>query len=358
MSIKKIAERVGVSPATVSRVLNKPDYHCSSPQIQEKIWNAAIELNYTPNQAARNLKLGVSEQEEKTYYINVLMTRVDESRTDPFFSELLRVIESEIHKNFCILSKVWYMPVFSDDKKCLRVDLERMVNDMYQEEEGKCDGLIIIGKCNQAALKKLNRKYKSVVSVNRNSTNREVDEVICDGKKVAALAVEHLLQLGYEQIGYVGAVQNESRFRGFVETLQEHGMDLTPDYVVETKQTEAEGFEAMKILLRQERYPTGIYCANDITAIGVLKCLSKHKKLPYLPSVISSDDIEEAQMCKPMLTTVHLPKEEMGRFALYLLLDRLKGGHASVVQMELEGKLMIRSSCTSAEEGSYGNYNI
>ena len=131
-----------------------------------------------------------------------------------------------------------------------------------------------------------------------------------------------------------------------------------PDYIVDTKQTEAEGFEAMEILLRQERYPTGIYCANDITAIGALKCLKKHRKLPYIPSVISSDDIEQAQASKPMLTTVHLPKEEMGRFALFLLLSRLKGGHSSVVRIELEGKLMIRNSCTNVEEGSYGYYNI
>ena len=88
------------------------------------------------------------------------------------------------------------MSVFSDDRKCRRENLDRLIDGMYDEVEGKRDGLIIIGRCNKEALKKLNKKYKSVVSVNRNSTNYEVDEVLCDGKKIAAAAVEYLISLG------------------------------------------------------------------------------------------------------------------------------------------------------------------
>ena len=76
MSINKIAEMAGVSPSTVSRVLNNPNYHCSSEETRERIWKAAMELNYTPNEAARSLKLGKKLQEEnKTYYINVSSTK-------------------------------------------------------------------------------------------------------------------------------------------------------------------------------------------------------------------------------------------------------------------------------------------
>ena len=127
MSIKKIAEKAGVSPATVSRVLNNPNYKCSVSGLRDKIWKTAIEMNYVPNEAARNLKKGVSAKQEKTWYINILMTRTDSSTTDPFFAELLRVIESEIHDKNCILSKVWYMSVFSDDRKCRRENLDRLI---------------------------------------------------------------------------------------------------------------------------------------------------------------------------------------------------------------------------------------
>lgn len=358
MSIKKIAEKVGVSPATVSRVLNNPNYRCATPGLRDKIWRSAIELNYVPNEAARNLKMGVTAANDKTYYINVLMTRMDADQSDPFFTELLHVIESEIHKHMCILSKVWYMSLFSSDRRCRTANLDHIISDMYEETAGKCDGLIIIGKCNKEALKKLKHRYKSVVSVNRNSTNYEVDEVLCDGKKIASMAVEYLIQLGHRNIGYVGECHNEARYNGYLETLRKHEIDLEPDYVIESKQTEAEGFEIMKRLLQAEDCPTGIYCANDITAIGMLKCLNKFKNRYCTPSIISSDDIEQAQYTKPMLTTVRLPKDEMGKFALYLLLDHMKGGHKGVVRTELEGKLMIRNSCTVAEESVWSDYYI
>lgn len=358
MSIKKIAEKAGVSPATVSRVLNNPNYKCSIPGLRDKIWKTAIEMNYVPNEAARNLKRGVSAKQEKTWYINILMTRTDSSTTDPFFAELLRVIESEIHDKNCILSKVWYMSVFSDDRKCRRENLDRLVDGMYDEVDGKRDGLIIIGRCNKEALKKLNKKYKSVVSVNRNSTNYEVDEVLCDGKKIASAAVEYLISLGHKNIGYIGQCHSEDRYNGYLETLKKHDLDVIPEYVIETKQTEAEGYEAMEKFFQSDDMPTGIYCANDISAIGMLKCLNKFRNRYYMPSIISSDDIQEAQFTKPMLTTVSLPKEDMGKFALYLLLDRLRGGHSGIVRMELEGRLMIRNSCSSVEDSMWSDYCI
>ena len=358
MSIKKIAEKAGVSPATVSRVLNNPNYKCSVSGLRDKIWKTAIEMNYVPNEAARNLKKGVSAKQEKTWYINILMTRTDSSTTDPFFAELLRVIESEIHDKNFILSKLWYMSVFSDDRKCRRENLDRLIDGMYDEVEGKRDGLIIIGRCNKEALKKLNKKYKSVVSVNRNSTNYEVDEVLCDGKKIAAAAVEYLISLGHKNIGYIGQCHSEDRYNGYLETLKKHDLDVIPEYVIETKQTEAEGYEAMEKFFQSDDMPTGIYCANDISAIGMLKCLNKFRNRYYMPSIISSDDIQEAQFTRPMLTTVSLPKEDMGKFALYLLLDRLKGGHSGIVRMELEGRLMIRNSCSSVEDSMWSDYCI
>lgn len=247
---------------------------------------------------------------------------------------------------------------FSSDKKCRRENLDQIIDEMYEETDQKCDGLIIIGKCNKEALKKLNKKYKSVVSVNRNSTNYEVDEVLCDGQKVAMMAVEYLISLGHRNIGYVGDCYNEARYRGYLEALHKHDMEPEAAYIMQTGQTEAEGYEAMQKFLQSEDRPTGIYCANDITAIGMLKYLGTNKNRYYVPSIIASDDIEEAQYTRPMLTTVGLPKEEMGKFALYLLIDRMRGGHKSVVRTELEGKLMIRNSCTAADEGGWSDYCI
>lgn len=358
MSIKEIAKRAGVSSSTVSRVLNNPNYKCSSPELRDKIWRAAMELNYVPNEAARSLKMGTSSKADQIYYINVLMTRMDDDQSDPFFTELLHIIESEIHKHMCILSKVWYMSLFSNERKCRMENLDHIIDEMYKKTEGKCDGLVIIGKCHKTALRKLKQRYKHIVSVNRNSTNYEIDEVLCDGRKIASIAVEYLIQLGHRDIAYVGECHNEMRYNGYLDTLKKYDIDIEPRNIIETRQTELEGFEIMKKLLQSNDCPTGIYCANDITAVGMLKCFNRLKNRYYTPSIISSDDIEQAQYTKPMLTTVRLPKDEMGKFAIELLLDRMRSGHKSVVRMEMEGKLMIRNSCNPVGESVWSDYCI
>ncbi len=350
MSLKEIAKRAGTSPATVSRILNDPDHRCSDPGVRDRVWKAAMELHYVPNEAARNLKKGARKSEENVRYIQVLMTRTERSHADPFFTEVLRVVESEIHRNSCILSQVWYVSAFSSDKQCQSGNVTRQVEELYQDTEGKTDGLIVIGRCNKVALKCLKERFRNLVSINRNPTNREIDEVTCDGRKIATSAVEYLLTRGHRDIGYVGECNGEARYRGYVDTLMKHDLELHPAYIYETKQTETAGFEIMNKILHSGDIPTAIYCANDITAIGMLKALEKSKNKYLNLSIISSDDIEQAQFTRPMLTTVALPKVEMGRFAVYLLLDRIGGKHDSITTMELEGRLVVRESCTDAPE--------
>lgn len=357
MSIKKIAELTGASPATVSRVLNNAGYKCSRPGLREKIWKTAMELNYTPNEAARNLKRGTTETSNH-YYIDILMTRMDGTHVDPFFSELLRVVESQIHENLCILSRVWYKSVFSDDRRCAKLNMKSTFNEMFEGMEENHHGLIIIGRCNPDVITGLKKHYKNIVSINRNSTNYEIDEVLCDGKKIASMALEYLIGLGHEKIAYIGKCHGEVRYQGYLDVLHRHGREFYPEYVIENDQTEKDGFEAMEQILKLEDPPTGIYCANDILAVGMLKCLNGHKNAYYMPSIISSDGIEEGEFTRPMLSTIQLPKENMAKFALYLLLDRIRGGHTEVVRIELEGKMMIRSSCTPVGENERVEYYI
>lgn len=358
MSIKKIAAMTGTSPATVSRVLNNPNYKCSVEGLREKIWKTAMELNYTPNEAARSLKCGLGKASKKKYVIDVLVTRMNGAHADPFFEELLRVVESQIHENACILSRVWYQSDFSDDSKVERIKIDRCLKEMIEQVDPVYNGLIIIGRCSKLVIERLRKFYKNIVSINRNSTNYAVDEVLCDGKKIASLAIEHLVRLGHNKIAYVGKCHGEARYQGYMEVLRKNSIDFYPEYVIDVDQTEQKGFETMQNFLKLEEPPTGIYCANDILAVGMIKCLNQYKKLLYMPSIISSDDIEEGQYTRPMLSTVRLPKENMAKFAVYLLLDRMQGGHNEVVRIELEGKLLVRNSCSPVDEVSQPEYCI
>jgi DNA-binding LacI/PurR family transcriptional regulator len=347
----------GASVSTVGRVLSNPNHKCSSEEMRQKILRAAREINYVPNEAARNLKSGNSEKKD-VYYINILLTRVVSQESDPFFEEMLRLIEIEIRRNNCIVANVWQRADFSNEKSAVMGVIDQTVSDMYSDQEHKSDGLIIIGKCSHKVLKALKNHEKNIVSINRNSTNYEVDEVLCDGKKIALTAIEYLVKCGHTKIGYVGDCHNETRFDGYTRAQVQFRLDSDIDYIFDTTPNEEHGYRAMEYFLKQADPPTGIYCANDILAIGMLKCLSKRRNKYYMPSIVSSDDIAEAQYTNPMLTTVSLPKKEMVRFALILLLDRIQGGHKIVSRLEMEGTLIVRDSCRTIAEQYQPEYFI
>ena len=102
----------------------------------------------------------------------------------------------------------------------------------------------------------------------------------------------------------------------------------------------------MTSIIRSPDRPTAIFCANDCTAIGALKALKQNKKRGYLPSIISIDNINDSQNTIPMLTTIDIPKKEMGHLAVMLLLDRKNGNRGENVRIELPCRLIERESCT------------
>jgi len=357
LSLKKISEMTGISMSTVSRILRDPNHKCSSENVREKVLQAARKINYVPNDAARRLKTGGVEDPE-IRYINILLTRMADEDNDPLFNEMLRLIEIEIRNNSCIVSSVWHRAEFSDDKFSMSENVENIVRGMYDNKEQHSDGLIIIGNCSAKVLKALKKREKNIVSINRNSTNYEVDEVLCDGRKIALSAISHLVKCGHRKIGYVGSCHNESRFEGYQSAQIKFQLETDIDYIYDTAPNEANGYSAMEYFMRLSDPPTGIYCANDIIAIGMLKCLNKRKARYYVPSIISSDDIEEAQYTSPMLTTVSLPKSDMVRLGLILLLERINGGHKTVSKLELEGTLVVRESCRSIAETQEPEYYI
>nr|MCR5755259.1 LacI family transcriptional regulator [Acetatifactor sp.] len=285
MSIKKIAQKAGTSPATVSRVLNNPDYRCQEPELRNRILEAAMELSYAPNIAAKSLRCGTRVNETKIYYINVLVTKDEDTAPDPFLDELIRIIESEIHKTGNILHKVWSVSGFSNERRSHLANIDKVISNLHESCEGKCDGLIVVGDCCKDALVRLEMKFKNVFSVSRRNASHVVDEVVCDGKKIASQAVEYLISLGHREIGYVGECHKDSRYKGFMDTLLKHDIEPIKSYIYESRQSEAAGFEIMENIMQGEDIPTALYCANDIIAIGILKALSKKKKWNFNISV-------------------------------------------------------------------------
>ena len=171
-----------------------------------------------------------------------------------------------------------------------------------------------------------------------------------------ACAIAYLAKLGHTKIGYVGDCHNESRFMGYQAAMTTFHLSPDIDYIFDTTPNEANGIAALEYFSGLADPPSGIYCANDILAVGMLKALSRRRSKIYSPSIISNDDIDAAQYTKPMLTTISLPKNEMVRFSLMLLLDRIKGGHRII--SEVEGTLIIRESCRPYGELNEPEYYI
>ena len=328
MSLKKIAEMVGVSPSTVSRVLNNTVPNCASSELKERIWEAAHTLNYVPNSDARNLKMGKNDA-VRIYRITVILTRFGFLDKDPFFRELFQSIEASLLSGSCILQSV----TNADD-----VDFSALE---------KTDGIIILGRCSNDFLARLKHYTRNIVGVDRNPTDYKMDEIICNGKTAAIKAMEYLLSLGHQKIGYIGDCSFESRYVGYCEILIRQNIPINYNYIYSTDQTYESGYRAMMEL--QQRDMTAVLCANDISALGAMQALSdiasQNKSKRRMISIIAIDNIARSMASTPLLTTVDIPKEEMGRMAVTVLLDRILHKHSEYLRVEFPCKVIERESC-------------
>lgn len=357
MSLKKIAELAGTSISTVSRVLNHPEHNCNTKELQEKIWTIAKQMNYLPNSSARNLRLGISSQ-ETPFTVDIFLTRFDSVGKDPFFQELFHCIKEELLQKNCllgdILNSVDIMALTGNElqpgmvpyRSSSRVLSETKSASPTLVQRKPDTGVIILGKCPPELIPILKKRYAYIAGIDRNPTDYEYDEVFCSGLSAAEKAMEYLIGLGHTDIAYIGDCTYESRYIGYYQALLNHKIPLNHVNIHPSDQTQEEGFQIMNTIIDSPTRPSAIFCANDCTALGVLQALKQTKKRGYLPSIISIDNINDSQKTTPMLTTIDIPKREMGHLALTLLLDRKKGAHRENVRIELPCRLIERESCS------------
>ncbi len=336
MSLKEIAKRSGASLSTVSRVLNRPGYICRDRELQARIWEAAEELEYIPNLAAQQLKSGQNEGKAQRR-IDVFLTRFQTLEEDLFFKELYEILRETLLRRQCVLHRLLTLPDMISRAKNL---------SPARRLETAPDGLIMLGKCPPELLPFLKKQYQNLVGIDRNPTSFDYDEVFCDGSLAAEMAMDYLISLGHRQIAYIGDCSYEARYVGYHQSLMAHKLPLNYSNVYPTSQTRQEGRQMMNLILEKQERPTAIFCANDSTALGVLDALKGRRGKGYIPSIISIDNIREAETTSPMLTTIDIPRREMVHHAVSLLLDRVAGGHRENVRIEMQGRLIVRESCS------------
>lgn len=323
-TLEDVANRAGVSRMTVSRVLNNRGG--ASKETQQRIREAARELNYRPNVMARSLK------SRRSSIIGVIVPDI----SNPFFPEIFRGAESVAQASgyTLILSNV----VESADREA--EVLEKLLAQQV-------DGIIwCSARMADAALNKALAPARSVVLVNRQSEPSLARSVTVDYALGARLAVDHLTEIGVRRIGLIagpdwsfGAVE---RIKGIEKAMETGG--LKPVDVVNCDPTIQGGQTAAASLLAKDNSIDGLICYNDLTAIGAMQAARNLQlDVPRDLALIGFDDIDLAQLVTPTITSLGVERYEIGRAAMKLLLKQIDGQVAEQ-NIVLHPKLMMRGS--------------
>ena len=333
MTLKDIAHAAGVSISTVSRILNGNSTNAASKEVQNKIWEIARAGGYIPNSSAQALKTGSSVKKHNNS-IACIYARSMDAKNDAFFSTLTRSIEQEALKEGFIVKYSFSA-----------YDIQNPAT-LHQIKNNEVDGVAVLGRCDKETLKFLKHHFKKVVYAGLNALDAEYDQIICDGYAVATEAMEYLLQLGHVRVGYIGEMQKEVRYTAYRDTLKKHNIPFDKNLVTNVPISSDGGYQGAKRILGLTKDITAFFCINDITAIGALKAIQDcNYKIPEDISVISMDDIDISQYVTPMLTTMHIPIDEIGRMTAKILIDRIKNGHSLPLKISLPFYLVRRESC-------------
>lgn len=328
-NIYEVARRAGVSTATVSRVLSRPDV--VAPETRKKVMQAVERLGYTPNSAAANLR---------TLRTRKLLVTVPDI-SNPFFSQILQGIEDAAQrKGYAVLLG----DTQHDDKR------EERYASMLKSKEA--DGLIFLGhrlpKEAAALVKGMAPRCAPVVNGCEFSPRLGVPSVHIDNAKASAEAMDHLYRLGHRRIGVItgplASPLSRDRLRGVKSEARSEGRegDLV---VVQGDFSIASGAAMADQLLTRKDAPSAVFCFNDGMAVGVIQTAKRHgRRVPDDLSVVGFDDIQFARYTDPPLTTVAQPMREIGEGTVRLLLEILDGNEIAPVSITLPHTLMVRAS--------------
>ena len=323
--MRDIANRLGVSTSTVSRVLN--DHSAISVETREKIWKAVGEARYIRNAVARGLAL------KSSHLVGLIVSSI----SNPFFSEIARGAHDVAQQ------KSYVIALCNTERK---VEKEELFSQTLLEAQ--VAGMIFAGgSMGEEHLKRLRELHVPFVMAGRRSTGLKVAGVGVDNVAVGYQATQHLIGLGHKKIMFVSgpsdSATSRDRERGYLDAMRANGFSplvAEGDFKMES------GFSLASRLMESKNRPTAIFAANDMMAIGIILGLTNFGlKIPGDLAVVGCDDIPMASLIKPALTTIRVPMYEIGARAMELLLALLNGEQRIPSQSVLLGcELVVRES--------------
>jgi LacI family transcriptional regulator len=331
VDIRDIAKRAKVSTATVSRTVNQAS--TVDPQLAKRVWKAIEDLGYFPNRQARALVSGRSR------VFGLIVSEI----TNPFFPEIIHTFETlAVEHNYEIL-----LTSTVHDPKRMELAVRRMI-------EGRVDGVAILTfGMEEALLEHLRFRNLPLVFVDVGPKAPRISNIrVCYAEGIRQ-AVQHLAALRHERIGFVtGPLRLRSamaRREAFVQSMNELGLPVKPEYIVEGDHKLEGGHRALHKLFALRERPTAMLCSNDMSAIGVMRAAFELKiEVPKELSIVGFDDIRMADFMVPPLTTIQMSQSELATLAFHALLKETKRETPDPDGTEyvLHTRLVLRSSTT------------
>ncbi len=332
-TIGDVAEKAGVSIATVSRVINKTGQVAEATAA--RVWDVVSELNYSPQAAARGLAT------RKTNTIGLILREI----SGEFFGPMLRGIEAGTREyGYDLLIH------------CTHQVEELESVEHYALGEHNSDGLIVFtDSLDEAEIVRLHRMQFPIVLLHRSPpAGLEIPYVAFENKSGARKLVDYLIeQRGYRQIAFFpgpeGVEDSYWREMGYRESLKAHDIEFDPALVIEGGFDEYQGQAAVSRLLDRKIPFDAIFAGDDDSAIGVLIGLKDAGlRVPEDVAVVGFDDIRLSRYLAPPLTTVRAPIETAGREAVRKLIGLIQTGYSEQLTL-LPTELVIRRSCGAPE---------
>jgi LacI family transcriptional regulator len=329
-TLRDVAREAGVHPGTVSRVLNPDKRHLISERTAVRVEAVAARLGYTANPMARGLRM------RQSFTVGVVIPDL----TNPLFPPLVRGVEDYLHP-------LGYTALLTNTDSVP----EREASDLAALAARQVDGFIIAQTSSNIGLvEDMIRSGTPVVLINRSLDRVPGFAVTPDDRLGAAMAVDHLVELGHRRIAHLGGPQSlspgDERHRAFLETMHRHGLE-TPDRLVVFAEsfTGGAGVAPSETLLAADEQFTAIFAANDLLALDFIDTLrAQGLDCPADVSVVGFNDMPFADRFTPPLTTIRFSHYEVGHSAAELLLSQIKGDQPKPRTLVLSTELIVRGS--------------
>ena len=330
-TIKDVARVAGVSPSTVSRVLSGDGPSAASEETKKRIWAAVREVNYSVNEAARELKKKKDYKEMPKVAIDCIIARELDDFFDPLLSAFMHEIEAELFK------------------EGYRLRCEYGVSSIREhitKNDKKNDAAVILGRIDKLNLDSVKSHYEHIIYVGLQDIELDIDSVICRGTEAVRYAMNYLISLGHRRICYVGETRNEQRYDEYIKIIHKDRQNTLAELTVDVPFTSRGSYDGLCKALEDGMRFTAVLCANDVSAVGVLRALKEHGlSVPRDVSLVAINDVENVRYLEPMITTVAIPTQEIGKHVARILVDRMKHKHMLPVRLYIPSHLCVRDSC-------------